>query len=102
LPMGGGGTVAISRTVAPSKERIPRGVAASKTRQASDGACFNDWMRFCAVLREIASGDNGRALSGLEAQTRAKAVLAERGYSWPGHASQLPPPTSCLELEAAE
>jgi len=100
--MGGGGTVAISKISAPSKERIRRGVVASKTAPASDGACFSDWKRFCAVLREIASGDNGRALSGLEAQTRAKAVLAERGYSWPGHASQLPPPTSCLELEAAE
>jgi hypothetical protein len=28
-------------------------------------ASFNDWKRFCFVLREIASGDNGRPLSGL-------------------------------------
>jgi hypothetical protein len=33
-------------------------------------ACFNDWKRFCFVLREIASGENGRPLSSLEAQTR--------------------------------
>ena len=100
--MGGGGTVAISETAAPSKERTPRGVVASKIRPASDGACFGDWKRFCAVLREIASGDKGRALSGLEAQTLAQAVLAERGYSWPGLATQLPRSTSCPELEAAE
>jgi hypothetical protein len=100
--MGGGGKVAISETAAPSKERIPRAAVATKTPPASEGACFSDWKRFCGVLREIASGDNGRALSGLEAQTRAQAVLAERGYSWPGRASQLPRSTSCLELEAAE
>jgi len=94
--------MAISETAAPSKDRIPRGVVASKTRPASDSACFNDWKRFCAVLREIASGDNGRALSGLEAQTRAQAVLAERGYSWPVRASQLPRSASYPELEAAE
>jgi hypothetical protein len=47
---------------------------------------FDDWKRFCAVLREIASGDNGRVSSGLEAQTRAQAGLGERGYSWPGRA----------------
>jgi hypothetical protein len=35
------------------------------------------------ALREIAAGANGRALSGLEAQQRAQAVLAERGYTWP-------------------
>jgi hypothetical protein len=47
-------------------------------------ACFNDWKRFCFVLREIASGDKGYPLSGLEAQKRAQAVLAECGYTWPG------------------
>ena len=52
-------------------------------KPASD-ACFNDWKRFCFVLREIASGDNGRPLSGLEAQKRAQAVLVECGYTWPG------------------
>jgi hypothetical protein len=49
-------------------------------------ACFNDWKRFCFVLREIASGENGRPLSSLEAQTRAQAVLTECGYTWPGRA----------------
>jgi hypothetical protein len=46
--------------------------------------CFNDWKRFCFVLREIASGENGRPLSGLEAQKRAQAVLTECGYTWSG------------------
>jgi hypothetical protein len=46
-------------------------------------ACFDDWKRFCFVLREIASGENGRPLSGIDAQRRAQAVLVERGYSWP-------------------
>jgi hypothetical protein len=35
-------------------------------------ACFNDWTRFCFVLREIASGEHGRPLSGLEAHKRGK------------------------------
>ena len=39
---------------------------------------------FVFVLREIASGNNGRPLMGLEAQKRAQAVLIERGYTWPG------------------
>jgi hypothetical protein len=43
---------------------------------------FNDWKRFCAVLREIASGEHDRPLSGLEAQMRAQAVLNECGYTW--------------------
>src|SRR5262249_45093369 len=47
-------------------------------------ACFNDWKRFCFVLREIASGENGHPLSGVEAQMRAQAVLVECGYTWPG------------------
>jgi hypothetical protein len=45
--------------------------------------CFDDWKRFCASLREIASGDNGRPLSSVEAQKRAQAVLDECGYTWP-------------------
>jgi hypothetical protein len=45
---------------------------------------FHDWRRFCAVLREIASGEDGRPLSGFEAQKRAQAVLVECGYTWPG------------------
>jgi hypothetical protein len=42
-------------------------------KPASD-ACFNDWKRFCFVLREIASGENGCPLSALEAQKQAQAV----------------------------
>jgi hypothetical protein len=73
--------VAISQTYAPSKKSASRiGVA---DKPVSD-ACFNDWKRFCFVLREIASGDNGRPVSGREAQKRAQAVLAECGYIWPG------------------
>jgi hypothetical protein len=41
---------------------------------------------FCAALREIASGENDRSLSGLEAQKRAQAVLNECGYTWLGRA----------------
>jgi hypothetical protein len=51
--------------------------------QPASCACFDDWKHFCFVLREIAAGANGLALSGLEAQQRARAVLAERGYTWP-------------------
>jgi hypothetical protein len=75
--------VPISGTSAASKERTSRVGIADKS--VSD-ACFNDWKRFCFVLREIASGENGRPLSGLEAQTRAQAVLTECGYPWPGRA----------------
>jgi hypothetical protein len=45
-------------------------------------ACFNDLKRFCFVLREIASGRDDRRLSGFEAQTRAREVLSECGYTW--------------------
>jgi hypothetical protein len=48
---------------------------------------FDDWKRFCFVLREIASGENGRPLVSFEAQERAQAVLIERGYTWPGQAA---------------
>jgi len=75
--------MAISQTCAPSKKRTSRiGVA---DKPVSD-ACFNDWKRFCFVLREIASGENGRPLAGVEAQMRAQAVLVECGYTWPGRA----------------
>jgi len=47
--------------------------------------------RFCFVLREIASGDNGRPLSGTEAQQRAQAVLTECGYTWPGRGQACEP-----------
>jgi hypothetical protein len=66
--------------IVPISERSAVGIA---DKSASD-ACFNDWKRFCFVLREIASGDNGCPLSGFEAQKRAQAVLAECGYTWPG------------------
>ena len=46
--------------------------------------CFNDWKRFCFVLRKIASGENGIPLTALEARRRARAVLVECGYTWPG------------------
>ena len=38
---------------------------------------FDDWKRFCFVLREIASGEDGHPLPSLEAQKRAQAVLSE-------------------------
>jgi hypothetical protein len=41
---------------------------------------FDDWKRFCFVLREIAAGVGGRPLSGVEAQERAQNVLAQAGY----------------------
>jgi hypothetical protein len=45
--------------------------------------CFEDWKRFCFVLREIArGGGDGRPLPGSEAQRRAQAILTERGYAW--------------------
>src|SRR5262249_17776640 len=45
--------------------------------------CFEDWKRFCFVLREIArGGDDGRPLPNVEAQRRAQAVLTECGYAW--------------------
>jgi hypothetical protein len=60
------------------------------------GVCFNDWKRFCFVLREIASGLDGRPLSGLEAQQRAQAVLIECGYTCltrhPQHVARAPEP----------
>ena len=74
--------MAISQTCAPSKNASQIGVA----DKAVSEACFNDWKRFCAVLREIASGENGRPLPGFEAQTRAQAVFVECGYTWPGRA----------------
>jgi hypothetical protein len=46
--------------------------------------CFDDWKRFCAVLREVASGEGSQPLSSLEAQKRAQAVLTECGYSSAG------------------
>jgi hypothetical protein len=74
--------VAISET-APSRKSIPIPARGIKLR-LSDIACFDDWKRFCFALREIASGDDGRPLSALEAQKRAQAVLIECGYTWAG------------------
>jgi hypothetical protein len=81
-------------------------VASKKTAQARiadklvGDACFNDWKRFCFVLREIASGENGRPLSGFAAQQRAQAVLVECGYIWPERAELREPvvaPAAALE-----
>jgi hypothetical protein len=80
--------VAISQTCAPSKKSASRIGGADKP--VSD-ACFNDWKRFCFVLREIASGEKGRPLPGVEAQMRAQAVLVECGYTWPGRAEMHKP-----------
>jgi hypothetical protein len=40
---------------------------------------FNDWKRFLAVLREIASGEDGRPLTSFETQKRAREVLTDCG-----------------------
>jgi hypothetical protein len=86
---------------AASKERTPQvGIAVSETH-------FDDWKRFCFVLREIAGGENGRPLSGLEAQKRAQAVLTECGYTWPGRAQVHEPVVApfaapeCLNAQAS-
>ena len=42
---------------------------------------FDDWKRFYFVLREIAGGQGGRPMSGLN---RARAVLIECGCPGPG------------------
>jgi hypothetical protein len=80
--------VTISKDPRHLSESIPPTGIADKPM--SD-ACFNDWKRFCFVLREIASGDNSRPLSGLAAQKRAQAALTECGYTWPG-CVQVPEP----------
>ena len=80
--------VTISKDPRHLSESIPPTGIADKPM--SD-ACFNDWKRFCFVLREIASGDNGRPLSGLAAQKRAQAALTECGYTWRG-CVQVPEP----------
>jgi hypothetical protein len=61
------------------------------TDKPLNDVCFNDWKRFCFVLREIARGDNGRPLSGLEAQQLAQVALTECGYTWPGRAQAYAP-----------
>jgi hypothetical protein len=49
---------------------------------------FEDWKRFCLVLREIAIGAHGQPLSGIDAQKRAQDVLAQAGYRWSGLGSE--------------
>jgi hypothetical protein len=92
--------VAISeRTAASTKNTPPVGIA---DKPIGD-ACFNDWKCFCFALREIAAGENGRPLSGLEAQKRAQAVLAECGYTWPGRVQVrepvVAPVQECLDAQ---
>jgi hypothetical protein len=62
------------------------GVGEARAQTGTEGkrvtACFDDWRRFCFVLREIANGTNGLPMSGDEAQRRARAILTERGYAW--------------------
>jgi hypothetical protein len=80
--------VAISERFVPSKKSTAQASIVDKS--ASD-ACFSDWKRFCFVLREIACGERGRPLSGLEAQKRAQAVLSECGYTRPGRIEMTEP-----------
>jgi hypothetical protein len=46
---------------------------------------FDDLKSFCFALREIATGVNGRPLSGKEAQTKAQFALTAAGYRWSGY-----------------
>jgi hypothetical protein len=69
--------------------------------------CFEDWKRFCFVLREIARGGiDGRPLPGFEAQQRAQAILTERGYAWQsvgtGGSNKAPETKASLEEESAD
>jgi hypothetical protein len=94
--------VPITETSRASKETASRVGIADKP--VSD-ACFNDWKRFCFVLREIASGEDGRPLPSHEAQKRAQAVLVECGYTWPGRAAVHEPvvvPTAAPENRNAQ
>lgn len=73
--------MAIWERSTPSSKSTPRASIADKPISE---ACFNDWKRFCFVLREIASGNSGHPMSGVDAQGRAQAALTECGYTWPG------------------
>jgi hypothetical protein len=70
--------------------------------------CFEDWKRFCFVLREIArgGGSDGRPLPGFEAQRRAQAILTERGYAWQsvgaGGSNKASETKASLEEESAD
>ena len=88
LYMARSNVVAISERFASSKKSTAQ---ASIVDKPVGDACLSDWKRFCFVLREIASGDNGRPLSGTEAQQRAQAVLTECGYTWPGRGQACEP-----------
>jgi hypothetical protein len=50
--------VAISERAASFRKSIPIHARGTKLR-LSDIPCFDDWKRFCFVLREIASSENG-------------------------------------------
>ena len=76
MRMAEGNVMAISETCASFKQGSSR--FGSADRQVTDSTLFNDWKRFCFVLREIASGVSGRALSGLEAQKRARGAQRVR------------------------
>ena len=82
MRMGERKVVAVSETSVSLKQNSSRVGGADKP--VTDSTLFNDWKRFCFVLREIATGVRGRALSGLEAQKRAQDVLNQCGYSWQG------------------
>lgn len=69
--------------------------------------CFEDWKRFCFVLREIARGAcDGRPLPAFEAQMRAQAILTERGYTWQsvgaGGSNKAPETKASLDEESAD
>jgi hypothetical protein len=85
--MGRSNVVAISERFASKKSTAQASIV---DKPVSD-ACFSDWKRFCFVLREIASGDNGRPPSGTDAQQRAQVVLTECGYTWPGRGQACEP-----------
>ena len=61
--------VTISKDPRHLSESIPPTGIADKPM--SD-ACFNDWKRFCFVLREIASGDNSRRYRALQRRSGRK------------------------------
>jgi hypothetical protein len=85
-----------SETAARSRKSIP--IHAQDTKLTlSHIPLFDDWKRFCFVLREIASGENGRPLPSFEAQKRAQAVLTECGYTWPGQ-TVAPEPNGALDM----
>jgi hypothetical protein len=79
LYMARSNVVAILERSTASTKNAPR---ASIADEPVSYACFSDWKRFCFVLRQIASGENGHPLAGFDAQKRAQAILSECGYRW--------------------